>query len=119
MSVQRARCPSCLLLLLTVDTEYAAAFFLLADHLKDAVGVLANQLDDMQLAIAVARVYEGDEGPVLKELIHSRILPQAVREGNKFLASWAFSMLGQRDMAIQALTVGLPLLTRLDCLQKD
>jgi hypothetical protein len=83
--------------------EYAAAFFLLADHLHDAVSVLHNQLGDTQLAIAVARVYEGDHGPVLAAFLTDKVLPQAVREGNRWLASWAFWMLGKRDMAVRAL----------------
>ncbi|KAI9672294.1 MAG: regulator of (H+)-ATPase in vacuolar membrane [Alyxoria varia] len=83
--------------------EYAASFFLLADRLKDAVGVLANQLGDIQLAIAVARVSEGNDGPVLRDLLETTVLPQAVREGSKWLASWAFSMLGRWEMAVKAL----------------
>lgn len=86
--------------------QYAAAFFLLAGNLKDCVNVLANQLGDLQLAIAVARVYEGTEhaGPVLSELIQVRILPQAARSGDVWLAVWAFTMLGQHKRALAALT---------------
>ncbi|EHA48223.1 WD repeat-containing protein [Pyricularia oryzae 70-15] len=83
--------------------EYAAAFFLLADHLHDAVNVCLNQLRDMQLAIAVARVYEGDGGPVLRRLLEEEVLAAAAREGNRWLASWAFWMLKRRDMAVRAL----------------
>lgn len=39
--------------------EYAAAFFLLGDQLRDAVNVCLKHLDDFQLAIAITRVYEG------------------------------------------------------------
>jgi hypothetical protein len=85
--------------------EYAAAFFLLADHLQDAVSVLSNQLEDIQLAIAVARVYEGDDGPVLTAFLKEKVLPQAAREGNRWLATWAFWMLGKRDNAVRALVV--------------
>ncbi|CAG8949631.1 hypothetical protein HYFRA_00007865 [Hymenoscyphus fraxineus] len=83
--------------------EYAAAFFLLADCLKDAVNVILNQLKDVQLAIAVARVYEGDRGPVLRELLQDKVLPLAAQEGNRWLASWAFWMLHRRDMSVRAL----------------
>ncbi|KAF4471117.1 hypothetical protein FALBO_1959, partial [Fusarium albosuccineum] len=83
--------------------EYAAAFFLLADHLNDAVEVCLNQLKDMQLAIAIARVYEGDDGPVLRRLLQDVVLPLAAQEGNRWLASWAFWMLGRKDMAVRAL----------------
>lgn len=83
--------------------EYAASFFLLADCLKDAVGVLHNQLGDTQLAIAVARVYEGDDGPVLSTFLKEKILPKAAREGNRWLATWAFWMLNRRDQAVRSL----------------
>ncbi|KAI9056092.1 hypothetical protein LZ554_001021 [Drepanopeziza brunnea f. sp. 'monogermtubi'] len=83
--------------------EYAAAFFLLADCLRDAINVILNQLKDLQLAIAVTRVYEGEDGPVLKELLTDKVLPLAAQEGNRWLASWAFWMLHRRDMSVRAL----------------
>ncbi|KAH0537711.1 hypothetical protein FGG08_005518 [Glutinoglossum americanum] len=92
--------------------EYAAAFFLLADCLKDAVNVCWNQLNDIQLAIAITRVHEGDSGPILKELLEERVLPQAAREGNRWLATWAFWMLNRRDMAVRTLVS--PVYTLLD-----
>lgn len=91
--------------LLTRDTGYAAAFFLLADHLSDAVNVCLNQLKDLQLAIAVTRVYEGDNGPVLRKLLEEEVLSIAAQEGNRWLASWAFWMLHRRDMAVRAIIV--------------
>ncbi|KAK2861254.1 hypothetical protein FQN49_004389 [Arthroderma sp. PD_2] len=83
--------------------EYAAAFFLLADHLRDAVNVCINQLRDIQLAITLARAYEGDDGPVLKEILEDRVLITAATEGNRWMATWAFWMLNRRDMAVRAL----------------
>ncbi|KAF8456637.1 RAVE protein 1 C terminal-domain-containing protein [Terfezia claveryi] len=94
--------------------EYAAAFFLLADALKDCMNVCLNQLKDPQLAIAVARVYEGDEGPVLREFLLERILPMACREGNRWFATWAFWLLKRRDLAVRAIVSPLhTLLTEL------
>lgn len=87
--------------------EYAAAFFLLADHLNDAVQVLHNQLGDTQLAIAVARVYGGDDHPVLMNFLKDKILPQAARDGNRWLATWAYWMLGRRDTAVRSLVTPL------------
>jgi hypothetical protein len=87
--------------------EYAAAFFLLADHLHDAVQVLHNQLGDTQLAIAVARVYGGDESPVLLAFLKDKILPQAARDGNRWLATWCYWMLGRRDTAVRSLVTPL------------
>ncbi|KAL8719086.1 MAG: hypothetical protein Q9225_003864 [Loekoesia sp. 1 TL-2023] len=82
---------------------YAAAFFLLAGNLQDAVNVCLHQLRDLQLAIAVSRVYEGDDGLVLRRLLEDKVLPQAASEGNRWLATWAFWMLGRRDMAVRSL----------------
>ncbi|KAL2759507.1 hypothetical protein ACRALDRAFT_1060442 [Sodiomyces alcalophilus JCM 7366] len=83
--------------------EYAAAFFLLADRLEDAVNVCLKQLKDLQLAIALARVYEGDHGKVFRRLLEDEVLGVAAREGNRWLASWAFWMLNRKDMAVRAL----------------
>lgn len=87
--------------------KYAAALFLLAGNLKDAMSVLSNQLNDMQLAIAVARVYEGDDSLVLKEFLEDKVLPKAAADGNRWLATWAFWMLGRRDKAVRALVLPL------------
>jgi RAVE protein 1 C terminal len=87
-------------------TEYAAAFFLLADHLRDAVNICINKLGDIQLAITIIRAYEGDDGPTLHEVLEERVLVDAASEGNRWLASWAFWMLNRRDMAVRSLIVG-------------
>ena len=85
--------------------EYAAAFFLLGDSLQDAVNVCLHQLKDVQLAIAITRVYEGDNGPVLRKLLEEDVLNLAAQEGNRWLSSWAFWMLNRKDMAVRALIV--------------
>ncbi|CAG8644989.1 7798_t:CDS:10, partial [Funneliformis mosseae] len=87
--------------------EYAAAFFLLGDRLKDAVNVCLKHLDDFQLAIAIARVYEGEEGPVLKSIYEDHVIPLAIRTGDRWLASLAFWSLNQRDKAVKAIMVPL------------
>ena len=83
--------------------HYAAAFFLLGDSLTDAVSVCMNQLDDLQLAVTIARAYEGDDGPVLRDMLGNKVLPQASQTGNRWLASWAFWMLNSRDKAVRSL----------------
>ncbi|KAL8950590.1 MAG: hypothetical protein Q9183_007514, partial [Haloplaca sp. 2 TL-2023] len=92
--------------------EYAAAFFLLAGNLQDAVNVCLHQMRDLQLAVAIARVYEGDDGLVLRTLLEDKVLPQAALEGNRWLATWAFWLLGKRAMAVQSLI--MPLTTLVD-----
>ncbi|KAJ3552447.1 hypothetical protein NM688_g4146 [Phlebia brevispora] len=88
--------------------EYAAAFFLLGGSLKDAVNVCIRNLQDFQLAVALARVLEhGDDGPVLKEILTKTVIPSAFKEGNRWLASWAFWILRRRDLAVRILVTPL------------
>ncbi|CAO3569226.1 unnamed protein product [Mortierella alpina] len=76
---------------------YAAAFFLLADKLQDAVNVCIKQLNDLQLAIAMCHVYEREErGPVLTRLLQDSV--KIVTE--PWLLSLFYSMLGQSANAI-------------------
>jgi hypothetical protein len=83
--------------------EYAAAFFLLGDALGDAVNVCVHQLKDLQLAITIARAYDGDDGPVLHDLIVDKVLPEAAETGNRWMASWAFWMMNKRAKAVRSL----------------
>lgn len=86
--------------------EYAAAFFILGDSLKDAVNVCLRHLDDIQLAVALARVIEGrDDGPVLCSVLYENIIPLAFKKGNRWLGSWAFWLLHRRDLAVRILVV--------------
>ncbi|KAG9314237.1 RAVE protein 1 C terminal-domain-containing protein [Chiua virens] len=87
--------------------EYAAAFFLLGGSLKDAVSVCLKQLSDFQLAVALARVIEGNDGPVLRVILNNTVLPIAFREGNRWLGSWAFWLLRRRDLSVRILLTPL------------
>lgn len=77
----------------------------MAGSLKDAVNVCLRNLDDYQLAVALARVYEGDNSEVLIQIINDYILPRSVQNGDRWLASWAFWMLGDRGKSVQSLIV--------------
>lgn len=79
--------------------EYAAAFFLLADDAASAIGVLASQCDDTMLAVAVARLY----GTGIERLVTDRLLPQAVREGDRWYMSWCHFILSSPQEAASAL----------------
>lgn len=101
----------CLLLLIVFSlslwiSAYAAAFFLLGGSLKDAVNVCLRQLDDWQLAVAICRVVEGsDQGPILRFVLESKIIPLAFQGGHRWLGTWAFWLLGRRDLAVRILVV--------------
>jgi hypothetical protein len=85
--------------------HYAAAWFLLGGGLWDAINVCVHQLKDLQLAVAVCRVYnDGKESVEFSRLIHQGVLQSALEshEG-RWMASWAYSILGKSDEAIQVL----------------
>lgn len=58
--------------------EHAVAFFLLANSLNDAIEVCLNKLEDLQLALIISRLYEGDLDITMpstyKKLLQSEIL---------------------------------------------
>ncbi|EPQ29105.1 uncharacterized protein PFL1_03394 [Pseudozyma flocculosa PF-1] len=82
--------------------EFAASFFLLGGSLQDAVNVCVRNLGDLNLAVALARIYEGgDDGPVLRNLLQTKVLPQVFANGQRWLGSWAFWMLKRRDLAVR------------------
>lgn len=57
--------------------EHAAAFFLLAGSISDAIEVCINKLEDLQLAMVLIRLYEGDVETVpetLKKVLYQEIL---------------------------------------------
>jgi len=87
------------------SSEYAAAFFLLGGSVKDAVNVCLRQLNDWQLAVAIARVVEGDDGPVLRGILQTTLVPLAFSGGHRWLGTWAFWMLRRRDLAVRILIV--------------
>jgi hypothetical protein len=91
-------------------SEYAAAFFMLADQPRDAISVCLRQMGDWQLAVALAKAIEPDSsGPLLKWILTDRVVPMAFEGGHRWLASWAFWTLGRRDLAVRVLIVCLKL----------
>ncbi|XP_047120921.1 dmX-like protein 2 [Schistocerca piceifrons] len=68
--------------------EHAAAFFLLAGALRDAIEVCLNKLNDFQLAMVIARLYEGEldsTPPNFKRLLYEEILGCDSEGGNQNL----------------------------------
>ncbi|SJX60842.1 related to RAV1-Regulator of (H+)-ATPase in vacuolar membrane [Sporisorium reilianum f. sp. reilianum] len=88
--------------------EFAASFFMLGESLRDAINVCVRNLDDLPLAIALARIQEGrDDGPVFTELLKNRVLPLAFERGDRWMGSWAFWMLKRRDLAVRIIVTPL------------
>ena len=82
--------------------EYAASFFLLAGKIKDAANICIKQLNDIQLAITIIRVYEGDDGPILKDVLENTLIPDAIKSGDRWLTSMLFQILKRWDKALYA-----------------
>lgn len=99
--------------------DHAAAFFLLAGALRDAVEVCLNKLGDLQLAIVITRLYEGDsstgESPSLRRLLYEEILGSDAEGNNQnltlahpdpFLRSMALWTLKEHQSALSTLLIG-------------
>jgi hypothetical protein len=113
-------------------TEYAAAFFMLAGQPRDAIRICLRQMNDLEMAIMLARIadyrteHPGDYAPtlleldkqdeprpvpvcgeMLREVIETTVLPDARKAGDRWLSHWALWNLGQRSLAIRHLTLPL------------
>ena len=95
--------------------EHAAAFFLLAGSVWDAVEVCLSKLDDLQLAMVIIRLYEGDIETIpenLKRLLFQEVLGRK-KDGSDyrpshahpdpFLRSMAYWMLQDYNTALTTL----------------
>ncbi|EME83362.1 uncharacterized protein MYCFIDRAFT_81765 [Pseudocercospora fijiensis CIRAD86] len=83
--------------------HYSAAFFLLADDPASAINVLAGQCEDVPFAIAVARLYCGDGSSTLSKLLVDRVVPQAKKDGNRWLMSWCHFVFNEPVKAAESL----------------
>ncbi|XP_041031326.1 dmX-like protein 2 isoform X4 [Carcharodon carcharias] len=68
--------------------EESAAFFLLAGSLKDAIEVCLEKMDDIQLAMVIARLYESDyeTSSTCKSILHEKVLG-CKADGSEFIPS--------------------------------
>ncbi|XP_074788618.1 dmX-like protein 1 isoform X4 [Athene noctua] len=93
--------------------EHSAAFFLLAGHLKDAVEVCLEKLNDIQLALVISRLYESEfevsstYKSVLQKRILGCVLPGKENSENvhcdPFLRSMAYWILEDYSKALDTL----------------
>lgn len=79
----------------------AAYFFLLAGQVKDCCITLCNKVDDVELALVVAKV-NSDKDTVL-HIIENFIIPRALLKGDRWMTSWVFWEMKQKEISIQAL----------------
>lgn len=79
----------------------AAYFFLLGGLVKDCCITLCNKLEEIELALAVARVNHAAD--VVKHIIENFILPKALLKGDRWMTSWVFWQLKLKEISVQAL----------------
>lgn len=89
------------------NLEYAVAFFLLGDKLSDAVSICLKQLNDPQLAIVLCRLNEGEDSPLLINILSTVIIPESIEKGDRWLLSMSFSILREKSNALMACIVNL------------
>lgn len=84
----------------------AATFFLLAGSIKDCVAVIMKQMNDLQLAIAIAKCYDGvSNGEGMKFILQRTCIPMSIVECDRWRISWCFSALKDKEMAIKSLII--------------
>lgn len=81
----------------------AAAFFLLADQLRDAVSICVQKLNDYHLALFIARLFEGDLGEISRDVLVNHVLPLARSTADLGLASLTHWLLREYEAALLAL----------------
>ncbi|CAF0735297.1 unnamed protein product [Rotaria sordida] len=81
--------------------EHAAAFFLLAGKIRDAIEVILNNLNDIQLALLVARLYENDEQNLVNNILNKEILTKP--HNDPFYRSMAYWLLKDYEHSLNTL----------------
>ncbi|CCG82289.1 Putative uncharacterized protein [Taphrina deformans PYCC 5710] len=85
--------------------EYAAAWFLLAGSLKDAIQVCIRNVADLDLAFAIARIWEDDHrGVVTTSILDKNYQDLARCSGSRVLACWASEFAGKFHESMQIAT---------------
>ncbi|CAF4557049.1 unnamed protein product [Rotaria sp. Silwood1] len=81
--------------------EHAAAFFLLAGKIRDAIEVIINNLNDIQLALLVARLYENDEQNLVNNILNKEILTKP--HNDPFYRSMSYWLLKDYEHSLNTL----------------
>lgn len=79
----------------------AVGFFLLGGEIEDAVSTCIRKLGDLQMAVVICRLFEGDDSPTLGRLLQKELIEKAA-EG-PFLASIAHWMKKDYTSALDVL----------------
>ncbi|EGG18410.1 WD-40 repeat-containing protein [Cavenderia fasciculata] len=67
--------------------DLAASMFLLAGDLKQATNLILQSKGDFQLAYAISRLYEGENGPTSRMILEEHVIPHAKKTYDRSLLS--------------------------------
>lgn len=85
----------------------AAYFFLLGDLPIDCCTLLATKVGDVDLALAVAKLWRAtlfdDDKSAAIAVVENYIVPDAISRGSRWLSLWVFWQLGHKELSVQAL----------------
>lgn len=86
----------------------SAYFFLLGNSPKECCTVIADKVKDIALAIAVAKVFkpiptEGTPNNCKINIMEKYVIPQILRNGDRWLNCWTFWELGMQDLSFHSL----------------
>lgn len=83
----------------------SAYFFLLADKVKDCCNMINNKLQDFQLSLLVSKLYNFVRTRDIDNtlIIENYLVKKVIEDGNKWMSSWMFWELGDKNSSIQAL----------------
>jgi len=81
--------------------EHAAAFFLLAGKIRDALEVVLHNLNDIQLALLIARLYETDEQNLVNNILNQEILKKP--HSDPFYRSMSYWLLKDYEHSLNTL----------------
>ena len=81
--------------------EHAAAFFLLAGKIRDAIEVLIHNLQDLQIALLVARLYETEDEPYVTNILNKEILSKP--HNDPFYRSMSYWLMKDHEQSLNTL----------------
>ena len=83
--------------------ELAAGFFLLAGMLSDAVNMCFRHMNDPQLAIVLCRLVEGENSPLLRQVVKRSMIPFAEEKRDVYIEYFALQLLKRQEESVYAL----------------
>jgi len=101
---QKAADKNAMVLISKKNYELGIAFFILAGKIKDAIVVALNKLNDLNLAILIARLVDGYESPTVHELIDQYLINNGKDIEDPWLVSIGYWWKGQYFEAINVLS---------------